>query len=653
MHTNTNFSLIYLFSYNPQSKDRVSTTSSGGAEHSQDADLSFEEHADRAAMEHSAAQTRHLVQFFQRGYWGDADSYYAGYEYEGDHQQPTATANTAANCATDAAAEAVAASDPATATPADPTAIRSTNAVAEGPTVQQLLRQGSKTRVPIFIVGFFRSGSTLLEGLLESHSGLQWTAEPNEPIHKQDGAEQPDELNESAGRLGFKRKAIWGMGEDSPLVFEMYAMQEETLEAYAELEKQKQDLQARQPEKSTQGKKTKKSSHKKVSVEDLEQQFVAKYKQIVDKKASTIVGKMLQRFTHYHGADIANLTSEHACNANVGSDGAGSGNVCANPWDTANSSTTTTPLPMRIVDKMLTNYVNIGLIHLVFPRAIILHTVRDPLDTLFSCYANRFGDPSAAYTLHAESLVLKYVHYLEVMQHFRSVLAYYSLPVLGSKSTPSAEKSGKKSVKPTRRIQALVDVRYEELVANPQRTLQHLLENVLGVPYAAPVAVRPNNVPTSSTSTRISLDEGPAKGATMNGSSARESNHKADPYVRVVQTASRLQVKEPVYGSSVGRWRKYSAQLQSTLIPALRAHLPRLAALQALPYLAHNSSLAATAELGDGKKSGKKSSAKVSKAAKKCATEIETGNNTSRDCVFMNWELDPHFDYKTFAQQLR
>lgn len=592
-------------------------------------ELNLENQADATVIQRSAAQTRHLVDFFQQGYWGnpaESDLYYHNY------QLPSATAVSATEGPTaDASVAGIStASNPVTRTASsasraaentDSTSVRKADGnsadrrhfpvtvqpSASTPTVAELQRQGSKTRIPIFIVGFFRSGSTLLEGLLESHSSFHGDDGRSNAQSAEDSADNDREQAEShsaAEALGFRHKAIWGMGEDSPFVFEMYAMQEETLAAYADLEKQKQDLaQAEQQQKP--GSKIKRKAGKK-TVEALEQDFVAAYRQIVDKKASTIVGKMLQRYQHFHGPDIVSTSN----------------NTCTTPADAHNMDT---PHPLRIVDKMLTNYVNIGLIHLVFPRAIILHTVRDPLDTLFSCYANRFGDPSAAYTLHLQSLVSKYVHYLEVMQHFRSVLPHYSLPVMRVKYNSTAEGGGMKAMKTTRRIQALVDVRYEELVANPERTLQHLLENVLGVPYAPSVrAMSISEVHSADENDNITV-----------GSTAAESKVK-DPYVRVVQTASRLQVKQPVYHSSVGRWRKYAAQLQDTLISALRAHLPRLASLQVLPYLAHNSSLGNNSAGADSKASAKDS--------KKCK---------GRSCVFMNWALDPKFDYDGMLQQLK
>eukprot|EP01041_Mallomonas_annulata_P013383 gene13383-28372_t len=59
---------------------------------------------------------------------------------------------------------------------------------------------------------------------------------------------------------------------------------------------------------------------------------------------------------------------------------------------TATTNTTRSGKVKRVVDKMLFNYRNIGFIHLVFPNAVIIHTIRDPLDTLLSCYKHKFDD---------------------------------------------------------------------------------------------------------------------------------------------------------------------------------------------------------------------------------------------------------------------
>ena len=41
---------------------------------------------------------------------------------------------------------------------------------------------------------------------------------------------------------------------------------------------------------------------------------------------------------------------------------------------------------IRFSDKMLSNYMNVGFIRLLFPNALILHDAREPIDTIFSAY---------------------------------------------------------------------------------------------------------------------------------------------------------------------------------------------------------------------------------------------------------------------------
>src|SRR5262249_18762136 len=42
------------------------------------------------------------------------------------------------------------------------------------------------------------------------------------------------------------------------------------------------------------------------------------------------------------------------------------------------------------VDKTLENYLHVGMIQLIFPRAVILNCVRDPIDTGLACYRQLF-----------------------------------------------------------------------------------------------------------------------------------------------------------------------------------------------------------------------------------------------------------------------
>jgi hypothetical protein len=64
----------------------------------------------------------------------------------------------------------------------------------------------------------------------------------------------------------------------------------------------------------------------------------------------------------------------------------------------------------------------IGFIHITFPDAPIIHLIRDPLDTLFSCYRLKFDDIGLHWTMKIPHLVLQYVLYLETIQHFREIL---------------------------------------------------------------------------------------------------------------------------------------------------------------------------------------------------------------------------------------
>lgn len=110
----------------------------------------------------------------------------------------------------------------------------------------------------------------------------------------------------------------------------------------------------------------------------------------------------------------------------------------------------------RVVDKLLANYMNIGIIHLLFPNAIILHVVRDPLDTLLSCYSKRFGTSELSWTMDIHNLVAEYASYLELMGHFRRV---------------------------TPRKNRLIDVSYESLVINPERVLRDIIVDKLQLPW--------------------------------------------------------------------------------------------------------------------------------------------------------------------------
>lgn len=85
---------------------------------------------------------------------------------------------------------------------------------------------------------------------------------------------------------------------------------------------------------------------------------------------------------------------------------------------------------LRVVDKMLFNYRNIGFIHLLYPEALILHTVRDPMDTLLSCFTQKFDDSGLDWAFEPKALVNEYTDYLKIMAHFRDALPGRVIDVL-------------------------------------------------------------------------------------------------------------------------------------------------------------------------------------------------------------------------------
>jgi len=79
------------------------------------------------------------------------------------------------------------------------------------------------------------------------------------------------------------------------------------------------------------------------------------------------------------------------------------------------------PGETRITDKFLHNFMYLGMIRLMFPRARIVHTFRDPADTCLSCFTKHFTDGlNFAYDLG--ELGRYYRYYAELMDHWRSVL---------------------------------------------------------------------------------------------------------------------------------------------------------------------------------------------------------------------------------------
>ena len=79
------------------------------------------------------------------------------------------------------------------------------------------------------------------------------------------------------------------------------------------------------------------------------------------------------------------------------------------------------PLALRITDKMPMNFMHLGLIHRIFPRARIIHCRRNPVDTCLSIYFQKF-ESYHPYAHDLEDLAFFYREYERLMGHWRKVL---------------------------------------------------------------------------------------------------------------------------------------------------------------------------------------------------------------------------------------
>ncbi len=75
----------------------------------------------------------------------------------------------------------------------------------------------------------------------------------------------------------------------------------------------------------------------------------------------------------------------------------------------------------RITDKLLTNYFFAGLIHLLYPKAKFINTMRDPVDTCLSGFTKLFKD-DMPHSYDLCELGRYYGKYRELMQHWNDVL---------------------------------------------------------------------------------------------------------------------------------------------------------------------------------------------------------------------------------------
>ena len=147
-----------------------------------------------------------------------------------------------------------------------------------------------------------------------------------------------------------------------------------------------------------------------------------------------------------------------------------------------------------VTDKMPSNYYFAGLIYLALPNAIMIHTVRDPVDTCISCFSKLFS-AEQTHTYELGELGRYQRRYQQLMEHWRRVL-------------------------PAGRI---LDVRYEDVVADLEGEARRIIAHC-GLPW----------------------DDRCLEFHTTN---------------RPIRTASATQVRQPIYNTSVGRWRVYGEHL--------------------------------------------------------------------------------------------
>jgi hypothetical protein len=74
----------------------------------------------------------------------------------------------------------------------------------------------------------------------------------------------------------------------------------------------------------------------------------------------------------------------------------------------------------RIVDKMPDNYMYLGLLSLLFPRAVFIHCRRDLRDVALSCWMCDFR--ILRWANHPDHVAHRFRHYLRLMDHWRAVL---------------------------------------------------------------------------------------------------------------------------------------------------------------------------------------------------------------------------------------
>ncbi len=77
---------------------------------------------------------------------------------------------------------------------------------------------------------------------------------------------------------------------------------------------------------------------------------------------------------------------------------------------------------LHITDKMPQNFLYIGMIAIMLPNAKIIHCRRDPMDTCLSMFKTLFASSGLQWCYNLEDLGRYYQMYLELMEHWNTVL---------------------------------------------------------------------------------------------------------------------------------------------------------------------------------------------------------------------------------------
>ena len=148
-----------------------------------------------------------------------------------------------------------------------------------------------------------------------------------------------------------------------------------------------------------------------------------------------------------------------------------------------------------VTDKMPINFRYIGWIRQLFPQARIVHLQRHPLDVGLSCLRQHFVGDGNAWSTSLEGIAGLMEDHARLMKHWRA-----------------------------QRTDDLMELRYEDLVTEPEGTIRQLLDFV-GLPFVE----------------------------------ACLSPHES---TRSVNTASWSQVREPIHPGAIAKWKAYAKGLR-------------------------------------------------------------------------------------------